>query len=31
MMFDTTGHLPAIETPNAFAEALLRFVERIAE
>ncbi len=29
MMFETTGHLPAIETPDAFTQALVRFVERI--
>ena len=30
VMFETTGHLPAVEEPIAFAEALVKFVERIA-
>lgn len=30
VMFDTTGHLPAIEGPEGFTEALTKFVERIA-
>ena len=29
-MFEDTGHLPAIEAPGAFAEALTKFVERIS-
>lgn len=29
LMFETTGHLPAVEAPEAFAEALLTFVERM--
>jgi 3-oxoadipate enol-lactonase len=29
ILFETTGHLPAIETPDAFAKALIRFVKRI--
>jgi 3-oxoadipate enol-lactonase len=30
VMFEETGHLPAIEAPEAFTEALVKFVERIA-
>lgn len=30
VMFDNTGHLPAIEAPEGFTEALTKFVERIA-
>nr|WP_321510906.1 3-oxoadipate enol-lactonase [uncultured Celeribacter sp.] len=30
VMFEETGHLPAIEAPEAFTEALMKFVERIA-
>lgn len=30
VMFEDTGHLPAIEAPEAFAAALTAFVERIA-
>ena len=29
LMFETTGHLPAVEAPEAFADALIKFVERI--
>ncbi|MBO9421616.1 3-oxoadipate enol-lactonase 2 [Labrenzia sp. THAF191b] len=31
VMFGDTGHLPAIEAPDAFTEALTQFVERISE
>jgi 3-oxoadipate enol-lactonase len=31
VMFEETGHLPAIEAPEAFAGALTKFVERIAK
>ncbi|SFK05425.1 3-oxoadipate enol-lactonase [Celeribacter neptunius] len=30
VMFEDTGHLPAIEAPEAFTEAVMKFVERIA-
>ncbi|WP_226549336.1 3-oxoadipate enol-lactonase [Celeribacter naphthalenivorans] len=30
VMFEETGHLPAIEAPEGFTEALTKFVERIA-
>ncbi|MCA0043179.1 3-oxoadipate enol-lactonase [Celeribacter litoreus] len=31
VMFEDTGHLPAIEAPVAFADALVKFVERNAQ
>lgn len=31
VMFEETGHLPAIEAPEVFTEALTKFVERIAK
>lgn len=31
VIFDDTGHLPAIEAPDAFAQALVSFIERISE
>jgi 3-oxoadipate enol-lactonase len=30
VMFEDTGHLPAIEAPEAFTRALMTFVERIS-
>ena len=31
VMFETTGHLPAIEAPAPFSEALVKFVKRITQ
>ncbi len=31
VMFETTGHLPAIEAPEAFTKALVRFVDNITD